>query len=79
MFRMDSSGRRSRPRRSRGSSGTPNKFEVLVFVNLYVLVSVNLYILVSGWILGNGTLLFFSKFVYISGHHNKQEHRVDAG
>ena len=31
MFRMDSSGRRSRPRRSRGSSGTPNMFEVLVF------------------------------------------------
>ena len=31
MFRMDSSGRRSRQRRSRGSSGTPNMFEVLVF------------------------------------------------
>ena len=31
MSRMDSSGRRSRPRRSRGSSGTPNMFEVLVF------------------------------------------------
>jgi hypothetical protein len=31
MFMMDSSGRRSRPRRSRGSSGTPNMFEVLVF------------------------------------------------
>ena len=31
MFMMDSSSRRSRPRRSRGSSGTPNMFEVLVF------------------------------------------------
>jgi hypothetical protein len=31
MFRMDSSGRRSRPQRSRGSSGTPNMFEVLIF------------------------------------------------
>jgi hypothetical protein len=31
MFRMDSSGRRSRQQRSRGSSGTPNMFEVLVF------------------------------------------------
>ena len=37
MFRMDSSGRRSRSRRSRGSSGTPNMFEVLVFFLLQLL------------------------------------------